>query len=466
MRPTLVLPSEPAGHDTRRVSDVRYARTTDGTHVAYEVTGGGPVDIVLLRAWHTDIEHEWNEPVLARMMRRLGSTGRLIRFDRRGMGLSDRPAQRSPSDIEERLDDLRTVLDAAASRRAVLVGLADGATLFAVFAATFPQRTRGLVMWEPSARWQAAPDYPWGWPPEEWPAFLERLRGGWGTPELARRWIAMGGPSRADDERFASWLVEHQNRSGSADDAVTLAQQHYDTDIAPTLPTIHVPTLVLARSGSGADEAQYVADRIPGSRMVVLPGDDHFAIAGDTDAVIYQIESFIHSVSAASDQDPETDRVLATLLFTDVVGSTARAAALGDRAWTSLIERHHERARELVERHRGRLVDTVGDGILASFDGPGRAIRCARAVVEDVGELGLEVRAGLHTGECLQVGDRLRGLAVHIGARVGALAGPSEVLVSSTVKDLVAGAGFSFEDRGVHELKGISGEWRLFAVSG
>ena len=456
------------GATLNAMTDTRYARTSDGTHVAYQATGAGPVDIVVLRAWHADIEHEWQEPVLARVYRRLEAVGRLIRLDRRGMGLSDRVSSTAPATIEERLDDVWAVLDACGSKRAFLVGLADGGTLCAVFAATYPERTRGLVLWEPSVRWKWAPDYPWGTRPDDWAAILERIRAGWGTREMAARWIRGGAPSRANDGRFIDWLAEQQTRAGTPDDGVAMAQLHYETDVTASLPAIHVPVVVIARSGAGIDEARYVGDRIPEARLVELPGDDHFLIAGDTDAALREIESFIESIAsgaAEADDDPDADRVLATLLFTDVVGSTERAAELGDRAWTSVLERHHERARRLVEKQRGRLVDLAGDGILASFDGPGRAIRCARAVVDDVRELGLEVRAGLHTGECEQVGNRLRGLAVHIGARVGALAGPSEVLVSSTVKDLVAGAGFVFDDRGAHELKGVPGEWRVYAVS-
>lgn len=441
----------------------RYARAADGTHIAYQVTGTGQIDIVFLRAWHSDIEHEWNDPVITRIFRRLESVGRLIRFDRRGMGLSDRLRPRTAATIEERLDDLRAVLDACGSPAAFLVALGNGAMVCAPFAATYPERTLGLMLWTPSARLRWSPEYPWGVREEELPARMERLRNEWGTRQGALRRIEDGAPSRANDEPFINWMIEQQRRSGSAENAVALAQLYYDTDISDTLPAIHVPVVVMARSGGRRrDEARHVAARIPSARLVILPGEDDLAISGDTDAVTREIESFIDLVVGTS--VPDTGRVLATLLFSDVVGATARAAAVGDRAWSALLEDHHRRALRLIQRHRGRLIDEAGDGILAAFDGPGRAIRCAQALVDDVRKLGLEVRVGVHTGECEVAGDRLRGLAVHISARVAALAGPSQVLVSGTVKDLVAGADFEFGEHGRHELKGVPGEWPIYEV--
>jgi class 3 adenylate cyclase/alpha-beta hydrolase superfamily lysophospholipase len=444
--------------------ETRYARTVDGTHVAYQVTGAGPVDILYLRAWHTDIEHEWAEPVLARKLRRLGAMGRLIRLDRRGMGMSDRFDRRVPPTVEDRLDDISAVLDAVGARRVVLTGFGDGTALTALFAAMRPERTQALVLYEPLIRRRYSVDYPWGYPPEEWAGHLDGIRRGWATRELAARWIAGGAPSRANDERFVDWLVEHQARSGSAEDAVAMLEVLYETDAVAALPAIHVPTLVVAREMANGDMAWWVAERIDGAQLVLLPGNDHFAIAGDTDAVLREIERFIAGLVQPADDDADTDRALVTLLFADIVDSTRTAAEIGDRRWTELVERHHRESEALVDRHRGRVVDVAGDGLLASFDGPGRAIRCARALVDGVRDLGLEVRAGLHAGECERVGDRLRGLAVHIGARVAGLAAPSEVLVSSTVRDLVAGSGLEFEDRGEHELKGVPGEWRVFAV--
>jgi class 3 adenylate cyclase len=278
--------------------------------------------------------------------------------------------------------------------------------------------------------------------------------------------VASGGPSRADDERLIEWFAEQQRRSGSREDAVALVELQRDTDISVALPAIHVPTLVLTRRGPDANAGvRAVADQIPGSRLVILEGADQFVIAGDTDAVVREIEQFIESLEGAP-AETDADRVLATVLFTDIVGSTERASELGDQAWSDLLGRHHAGARRIVAAHRGRVVDTTGDGIFASFDGPGRAIRCANEVVRDATEMGLGLRAGLHTGECEMAGDNLRGIAVHIGARVAGLAEPSEILVTQTVKDLVSGGGFRFSDRGIHKLKGVPGEWRLYLVEG
>jgi class 3 adenylate cyclase len=444
-------------------AESRYARTVDGMHVAYQVTGSGAVDIVLLRAWVGDIEHEWQEPVLARMLRRLGSMGRLIRLDRRGMGASDRMIHRPPPTLEERLDDIRAVMDAVGSRRAVLVGLADASSLAALFAATQPGRTRGLILYEPIAK-AAGRDSPRVPQPEAFANSIAAIRAGWGTHDLAARWVASGAPSRANDERFIEWFAEQQRRAGSREDAIALAELQRDTDIGAALSAIHVPTLVLTRgTAGGASSGREIADRIEGAHFVALEGNDHFAIAGDTDAVVREIEAFIEQLP---DSPAETamERVLATVLFTDIVGSTARATEMGDRRWSELLGRHHESVRQIVDAHRGRVVDTVGDGIFASFDGPGRAIRCSVATMHDAEAQGLSLRAGLHTGECEVVGQQLRGIAVHIGARVASIAARSEILVTQTVKDLVAGGGFEFRERGLHTLKGVPGKWRIYQV--
>ncbi len=444
-------------------AETRYARTTDGTHVAYQVSGDGPVDLVAMRAWITNLEHEWREPVLARMYRRLESMGRLIRLDRRGSGLSDRFRPGLMPTIEDRVDDVRAVMDAAGSRRAVLVGLAAASRLCTVFAATHPERTAGLVLYEATARAAWAPDYPWGETPESFESSLTMMRRGWGTRELAERIVRGAAPSRVGDAAFVSWLAEDQIQSATPEEAERLARLDFETDVREVLPAVHVPTLVLARSGSGgAERSRDLAGRIPRARYVELPGDDHMSISGDTDAILREIERFIETLR---EEEQDMDRILATLLFTDVVGSTRTAATLGDRRWSGMIEAHHTRVSALLARHRGRLIDTAGDGVFAAFDGPARSIRCAKVIIDDARDLGLEVRAGVHTGECEQVGDRLRGLAVHIGARVAALAAPSEVLVSGTVKDLVAGSGLAFDDRGTRELSGVPGEWRIYAAT-
>jgi class 3 adenylate cyclase len=442
-------------------AETRFARAADGTHLAYQVTGAGPVDIVLLRAWYTVIEHEWEEPVLARILRRLGAMGRLIRLDRRGTGLSDRIVHRGVPTIEERLDDILAVMDAAGVRRAVLVGLAAGAPLCTVFAATHPDRTAGLVLYESPAPTQGPADA--GPTMDQANVYATWLRERWATRELADLFVAQGAPSRNGDPHLASWLVDDFRLMGSPDDAAAMALVAAATDIAGALPAIHVPTLVTAREGSRADEARTIAARIDGARLAILPGADHMLLAGDTDAFLRELERFIGGLG--STERPH-DRVLATLLFTDLVGSTERAVAMGDRAWAQLLERHHAGVREILARHRGREIDTAGDGFFATFDGPGRAILCALAVVDDARSLDLEVRAGIHAGEVEQVAGRLRGVAVHIGARVAAVARPSEVLATGTVRDLVAGSGLAFVDRGVHDLKGIPDPFRLWAVTG
>lgn len=458
--------------------ETRYARAADGTHVAYQVTGAGPVDLVWVRAWHSNIEHEWDEPVLTRMLRRLGSSGRVIRLDRRGTGLSDRVAHRPLPTIEDRVDDIRAVMDAAGSHRAVLIGLASGGQLCAMFAAAHPERSAGLILYHTTAgrAWgddSAQPNDP------RLERFIDSLRNGWGTEAMASRMLASSAPSRAGDGALARWLAEDHRASGTLEDAIALARIDYETDIRAILPAIHVPTLVLSRDGFShaghgedgvagvgrsqlAPAARAIAAAIPGARLVIVPGDDHMALAGDTDAILREIEGFIESLVEPVEIEP--NRVLATLLFTDIAGSTAMAAALGDSRWAELLEQHHQRIRDLLGRYRGHEIDTAGDGFLATFDGPGRTIRCAQAAIDVVVPLGIRLRAGLHTGEVEASGSGVRGIAVHIAARVAALAAPSEVLVSGTVRDLVAGSGFTFEERGVHDLRGVPGHWPLYAV--
>jgi class 3 adenylate cyclase len=440
--------------------ETQFARTSDGTHVAYQVSGSGPVDIVLLRAWYTSIEHEWDEPVLARVMRRIGAMGRLIRLDRRGTGLSDRIAIPSSPCIEDRLDDLRAVMQAAGSDGAILVGLADAAKLCTVFAATYPELCRGLVLYEsPPIAGERPLPMPDGAGGDK---YFESIRKDWGTRALAERIAANGAPSRVGDARLIDWLLEDFHRSGSADDAVALLRVSNETTVAGVLPAVHVPTLVTARTGSMADAATSLAAAIPGAQLALLPGSDHMLLAGDTDAFLRELERFVGEVSGAPAESDE--RVLATLLFTDIVASTPLAISLGDRAWSTLLEKHHASVRRLIAGHRGREVDTAGDGVFATFDGPGRAIRCTIAIAAAAHEHGIEIRAGLHTGEVERAGDRLRGIAVHIAARVAATASPLEVLVTGTVRDLVAGSGIEFDDRGLHDLKGLPHPFRLWAV--
>ncbi len=439
-------------------AETRYARASDGTYVAYQVTGDGPVDIVLLRGWYSMLEHEWDEPVLARILRRLGAMGRLIRFDRRGAGLSDRIVHRPIPTIEDRLDDILAVMDAAGSQRALMIGLADGAMLCTVFAATHPGRTAGLVLYESPLPARGPADAELRAKRAE--AFAERVRAQWATRDLATAFIASGAPSRTDDTHLVDWMLEDFRLSGSGEDAAAMVRVSAATDIAGALPAVHVPTLVTAREGSRAEEAGHLADLIEAACLAILPGSDHMLLGGDSDAFLRVIEGFIPELGSAR----QGDRVLETLLFVDVVDSTSRAVAMGDRAWAELLETQLAEIRGLLVPHRGREVDSAGDGVFAAFDGPGRAVRCALAIVTAAHAGGLEVRAGLHAGEVERIAGRLRGVAVHLAARVAAAAGPSEVLVTGTVRDLVAGSGLAFDDRGVHELKGIPEPYRLWAA--
>jgi class 3 adenylate cyclase len=435
-------------------AETRYARTIDGTHVAYQVHGNGPIDLLVLRAWHSALEHEWNEPILAGIYRRLGSLGRVIRLDRRGIGQSDRLDEATLPTVEHRVDDMRAVLDAVGSERVVLIGLAQGAALCSVFAATYPERTAGLVIWSPTHVLVGQADF------EAIRAFSDEIGDRWGTEELAREIVQTAVPSRAGDEAFIEWIRSDQLASGTASEARVQWELVAATNIDAVLPGIHVPTAVMRRAGS-PDAAPHFASRIPGAAAIELPGSDHALIATDWRPALAEIERFVERVGGL---EIEADRVLATVMFTDLVGSTERAAALGDAGWRDLVDRHHAVVRAALARHRGREIDTAGDGFFAAFDGPARAIRCAAAIRDAVTALGLEIRIGLHAGECERVGSGLRGMAVHVGARVSSLATTGEILVTSTVRDLVAGSGIAFADHGQHELKGIPDAWRVYRV--
>jgi pimeloyl-ACP methyl ester carboxylesterase len=434
--------------------DVRYARSGD-VNIAYQVIGEGPIDLVLVPGFISHLELDWAEPRSAHFLRRLAAFSRLIRFDKRGTGLSDRPG--GLPDLETRMDDVRAVLDAVGSERAALFGYSEGGPMSILFAGTYPERTCALALYGTYAkRRDPDDDYPWAPTWEARQAYSEQIERDWGFEADMRRM------SPSADEAMARWWAERARASASPGAARDLILTNSQIDVRGLLPAIRVPTLVLHRSGdrdSRPEEGRYIAERIPGARFVELPGDDHFpSINGDQ--IVDEVEDFLTGARRA----PELDRILATVLFTDIVGSTEKAAALGDRAWLELREAHHAIVRRELDRFRGKEIDTAGDGFLATFDGPARAIRCAGAVSESVRDLGIEVRAGLHTGECEVVGEKLGGIAIHIGARVATAAAPGEVLVSSTVKDLVAGSGIEFEDRGQHQLKGIPTAWHLFAV--
>jgi pimeloyl-ACP methyl ester carboxylesterase len=444
--------------------ETRYAKTADGVHIAYQVVGDGPVDMVFVMGWTTHIELMWAEPAFARLLSRLATFSRLILFDKRGMGLSDRVSTERLPSLEVRMDDARAVMDAVGSERAVVFGVSEGGPMAMLFAATYPDRTISLVLFGTGACWKPASDY--GWPgssDEEFERAMEDREQRWGTREHAaseiRRW---GAPTLAQDDRAIAWLADYLRNAASPGAAIALARMNRGIDVRPALPAIHVPTLVLARDGDLAfpvEETRWLADQIRGSRFVSFPGDDHFIWVGEQDQLLDEIERFVAEVR---DQEADLDRVLATVMFTDIVGSTAKAAELGDKGWRDLVERHHGVVRALLGRFRGTEVDTAGDGFFATFDGPARAVRCAQGIGAAMHDLGLEVRAGVHTGEVETIAGKAGGIAVNVGARIAALAGPSEVLVSSTVRDLVAGSGLTFEDAGEHELKGIPDRWHLY----
>jgi pimeloyl-ACP methyl ester carboxylesterase len=429
-------------------------------HIAYQVLGEGPLDLVWTPGWISHVELAWESPANARFFRRLASFGRLIVFDKRGTGLSDAvPVDQLPT-LEQRMDDVRAVMDAAGSETAALLGLSEGGPMGLLFAATYPHRTRALVIISSFARSARAPDYKFGTEANAFEQFLERLDREWGTGVGFRLLF----PSQADDEAMRQWWARFQRLAASPAASVALLRMSFATDVRSILPTIRVPTLILHRAGDRfvpVEHGRYMAEHIPGARFVELAGSDHLPYFGDSEAVLGEIQEFL----TGTRDRVEPDRVLATVLFTDIVGSTERAARLGDQRWRELLEGYYELARRELTRFRGREIDTAGDGLFASFDGPARAVRCAEAIAAGVRSLGIEIRAGLHTGECEVIGDKVGGIAVHIGARVASLARAGEVLVSNTVKDLVAGSGIGFEDRGTQTLKGVPGEWRLFAVA-
>jgi class 3 adenylate cyclase/pimeloyl-ACP methyl ester carboxylesterase len=435
--------------------DIRYARSGD-VAIAYTVLGDAPMDLVFFHGFvgHLEIEHE--SATTRAMLDRFASYARLITFDRRGTGLSDRV--RDVPTLETRMDDLRAVLDAVGAERAAIFGTFEAASISALFAATYPERVAALVLYNPVVRGSWAPDYPWADTPEILRQELADIAARWGSIELAREFIRSIAPSRIDDEAFAQWLTRLHRGGASPGAAVAIRRMVLDVDIRDVLPAVRVPTLVLS-SAELVERGRYAADRIPGARHQEVPGDIMITLHGEE--LHGPVETFVRAAAG----EPEPDTVLATVLFTDIVGSTAKAAELGDAGWAELTGRHHALVRRQLDRFRGVELDTAGDGFFATFDGPIRAIRCARAIADSLEDLGLTVRAGIHTGECERIGAKLGGLAVNIGARVAAQAGAGEVLVSSTVKDLVVGSGIAFDERGDYELKGVPGSWKLYAVN-
>jgi pimeloyl-ACP methyl ester carboxylesterase len=430
----------------------RYAKSAE-VHIAYQVFGDGPLNLVFVPPFVSNIENYWDEPDFARWLDRLGSYARVVMFDKRGTGMSDRVSE-LPG-LDQRMDDLRAVMDAAGFEQAALLGLSEGGPLAALFAATYPERCRALVLYGSFARFAS-------WLPTEeaLATFLGYIDQAWGTGGS----LPLFAPTRGDNAVFQRWWGRFERLGASPSAASNLMLMNSQIDISDVLPTIHVPTLVIHRTGDvtiNVEGGRYLAEHIPGARYVELPGTDHIPFVGDN---VAEIADAIEEFLTGSRTPVAVDRMLATVLFTDIVGSTEKAASLGDRRWRDLLDSHHATIRRNLARFRGHEIKTTGDGILATFDGPARGVRCACAISDEIRPLGIEVRAGLHTGECEMIGDDVGGIAVHIGARVASLAGAGEVLVSGTVKDLVAGSGLQFVDRGSQTLKGVPGEWRIYAV--
>ena len=435
--------------------ETHYARSGD-VSIAYQVTGRGPVDLVWAPGTTSHLDLAWEWPGMVRSIERMSTFCRLIRFDKRGTGLSDRPV--GAATLEERTDDIRAVMDAAGSETAAICGASEGASMACVFAAMYPERTRSLILYGAQARWVTTDDYPWGLTPAQHAELVHHVREKWPSREYVIGWGA--GLGRHVDPAFLEWWLRYARAAASPSAVAALEQMNGEIDIRAVLPSIRVPTLVMHRTGDPVahiDAGRDLAQRIQGARFVEFPGDSHWW-GGVEEQILAEVEEFVTGTRSHT----ITDRFLTTVLFVDIVGSSQRAAALGDTAWRDLLTQFYAAVRRELARFRGEERDTAGDGLLATFDGPARAIRCALAIREMVRRLGIDVRIGVHTGECEAMGDKISGIAVHIGARVSVAAAPGEILVSSTVKDLVAWSGLRFKDRGPHTLRGIPGEWRLF----
>jgi class 3 adenylate cyclase len=437
----------------------RYARSPDGVSIAYQVVGTGQRDIVFIPQTISTIEVLWEHPTVARFFERLGGLGRLVLFDRRGTGASDRTGV--PATLEEQADDVSAVMDAVGSARADVMAIMEGGAMAMVFAASAPERVRSLTLYAAYARSTRAPDYAAAWPEADRETSMARMVAHWGDGALAAHFAA----SHADDPTLREWLGRLQRLSLGPGEAAACLALNGRLDVRHVLGTIRVPTLLLHRThdaGMNVEHSRYLAARIPGARLVELDGVDTLPFLGDSGAVLGEVDEFL----TGDRRPPDHDRVLATVLFTDIVGSTERAASLGDEPWRDLLSEHDRVVRAVIELNRGRVVKSVGDGFLAVFDGPARAVRAARAIVAQIATIGLHVRAGLHTGEVELVGEDVAGLAVHIAARVMAEAEPGAVMTSSTVHDLVAGSGLRFDERGRRSLRGVPGDWSLYEVAG
>jgi class 3 adenylate cyclase/alpha-beta hydrolase superfamily lysophospholipase len=435
----------------------RYAKTSDGVHIAYQVGGSGPHDLVLVPGLATNLEHSRTEPSLVAFGDRLESFARVIVLDKRGTGLSDRDI--GAATLEDRMEDVRAVMDDVGSVRATVFGASEGAPLSILFAATYPQRVVSLIVYAGMAKWLAGPDHPFGIPREIFDLVVARTEThfGEGLP------LEVFAPSVAGDPAVRAWWAEQERRASSPGTMRAMLLMNADIDIRTILPTVAVPTLVLHRTGDlviDVEQGRYLGRTIPGAKYVELLGDDHLPFYGDSGEIAAEVEEFLTGIRRPA----PVRRVLTTVLFTDIVGSTTVAADVGDERWIEVLDRHDQIVKSVLDRHRGRLVNSTGDGVLAVFDGPGRAIRCAMDICVEVEAIGIHVRAGVHTGEIELRDEDVGGIAVHVGARVASAAGAGEVLVSRTVVDLVGGSGIEFDDRGDFELTGVPGAWRLFAV--
>jgi pimeloyl-ACP methyl ester carboxylesterase len=434
----------------------RYVKSDD-VYVAYQVVGDGPFDLLVVPGFVSNVEANWRNPDLSAYFRRLASFCRLILFDKRGTGMSDRGAQ--DFTLEQRMHDVQAILDAVGSKKAALFGHSEGGPMSLLYAATYPQRTSAVVLYGSYAKRSVAPDYPFGWNDQEWTRVLRDIEENWGSPNSLS--VVDRTEKTGDVSLMADRLAAYFRAAASPGAAAAIMRMNREIDVRHILPATRVPTLVLHCTGDPVIEighARYLAQKIPDAKLIELPGQDHIPWLGNRDAILDAVEQFL--TGAYHVREPE--RILATVLFVDIAGSTERVALIGDKPWRELLNEFYRRTREVLQNYRGREVSTAGDGFLATFEGPARAIRCANALNNAVRSLNLKVRCGIHTGECELIGDDLAGIAVHIGARVASLAIPGEVLVSQTVRDLVAGSGLAFEDRGTHRLKGVPDEWRLF----
>jgi class 3 adenylate cyclase/pimeloyl-ACP methyl ester carboxylesterase len=438
------------------IPTTRYVKSDD-VHVAYQVNGDGPVDLLWVPGFVSHMEAGWQNPQTAGILRRLSSFSRLILFDKRGTGMSDRGSQIFT--LEQRMHDVRAILDEIGSERAVLFGVSEGGPMSLLYAASYPERTAALILYGSYAKRSWAHDYPFGWKDEQWERVLGNIEHNWGTPQGTS--VAMWAPSLMKNPEAAERMAAYFRAAASPGAAAAIMRMNREIDVRNILPTIRTPTLILHRTADRVSEighARYMAEHIPEAKLIELPGIDHVYWTPGGEVIVDHIEQFV----TGRRQQRQPERVLATVMFIDIANSTQRAATLGDNSWRQLLEKFYATVREVLQQYKGREINTSGDGFLATFDGPARAVRCAGAIRDAVHTLGLDVRCGLHTGECEIVADDLAGIAVHIGARVASLADAGEILVSQTLRDLVAGSGLTFETHGTHVLKGVPGEWQLY----